>query len=106
MQFPAVLLPHTIIVRPYLGSGPYLDRFGEPVGHPAYIEDGRRLVVSANGNEVISETTVYTGPNVPVPVGSMVTVWQATPHERTARVITVSRYDHPVVWSHQEIALI
>lgn len=106
MQFPATLLPHSVTVRPYQGSGPYGDVFGDPVGHRAFVEDRRRLVVSASGEEVISETTVYTGPDVAVPPGSRVTVWASTPYERTARVITASRYEHPGSWSHLEIALI
>jgi hypothetical protein len=66
---------------------------------------GARLVASASGKEVISETTVYTGPDAEVSVGSQVTVWAGTPHERTTRVITTSHCDHPAAWSHLEIAL-
>jgi hypothetical protein len=99
------LLPHIVIVRPFLGSGPYGDGFGDPTVHRAFVEDRRRLVRSASGEEVTSETTVYSGPEVAVPVGSQVTAWAGTPHERTARVITTSRYEHPGSWSHLEIAL-
>ena len=65
------------------GSGPYGDVFGDPVVHRAF-EDRCRLVRSASGEEVTSETTVYTGPDAAVPVGSRVTVWASTPHQRTA----------------------
>jgi hypothetical protein len=106
VQVPADLLPHNVSVRRYDGTGPYGDVFGDPVPHRAFVEDRRRLVVSASGEEVISETTVYTGPDAVVPVGSQVTVWAGAPHERTARVITTSRYEHPGSWSHLEIALI
>lgn len=92
-------------MRPHTGSGPYGDMFGEPVNVRAFVEDGRRLVVAASGEEVISETTVYTGLDPAVPVGSAVTVWQGTSQERTARVITATRHDHPSAWSHLEIAL-
>jgi hypothetical protein len=100
-----VLLPHSVTVRRYEGTGPYGDVFGDPTVHLAFVEDRRRLVVSASGEEVISETTIHIGPDAAVPVGSQVTVWAGTPHERTARVITASRYDHPGSWSHLEIAL-
>lgn len=105
MQVPAELLPHTITVRPLQGSGPYGNVFGDPTIHRAFVEDRRRLVASASGEEVVSETSAYTGPDVLVPVGSQVTVWQGTPHERIARVITTRRYEHPDSWSHLEIAL-
>lgn len=101
-----MLLPHSIIVRPYLGTGPYGDVFGDPVVvRRVFVEDRRRLVRSTTGEEVISETTVRTRPQVHIPIGSQVTVWPGTPHERTARVITANRFDHPSSWSHLEIAL-
>lgn len=105
MQIPAELLPHTVTVRPFQGTGPYGDVFGEATVHQAFVDDRRRLVVSASGEEVISETTVHTDPDVASPPGSRITVWAGTPNERTARVITASRYEHPGSWSHLEIAL-
>ena len=105
MQMPADMLPHSITVLRYEGSGPYGEVFGDPIVHQAFVEDRRRLVVSTSGEEVISETTVYTGPDATAPVGSQVTVWAGTPYERTARVITTSRFEHPGSWSHLEIAL-
>ena len=105
MQLPAAPLPHTVIVHPYTGTGPYGDAFVAPVTVRAFVEDRRRLVLTASGKEVISETTVYTGPDLPVLIGSTVTVWAGTAQERTARVLTASRYDHPSAWSHLEIAL-
>ncbi len=68
MQFSAALLPHTVTVRPYEGTSPYGEVFGDPVTHRAFVEDRRRLVISASGEEVISETTVYIGPDVAVSV--------------------------------------
>jgi hypothetical protein len=106
MQIPAVLLPHTITVRPYLGTGSYGDAYGDPViVRRTYVEDRRRLVRSTTGEEVISETTVRTRPVEHIPIGSHVTVWQGTPHERTGRVITVNLFDHPSSWPHIELAL-
>ncbi|GAB3467110.1 hypothetical protein [Actinophytocola sediminis] len=105
MQLPPTLLPHTIIVRQHHGTGPYGDVFDDPVTHRAFVEDRHRLVIAATGEEIVSETTIYTGPDVPVPAGSRVTLWAGTSHERTARVITTSRHSHPASWSHLEIAL-
>ena len=62
MLIPARLLPHRVIVEPYLGSGAYGDVHGDPVEHRAYVEDGRRLVRDEHGAEVVSETTVRTRP--------------------------------------------
>jgi hypothetical protein len=106
VQLPTVLLPHPITVRPYIGTGPYGDMYGDPIViRRTYVEDRRRLVRSTDGDELISETTVHTRPGEHIPVGSKVTVWQGMPHERTAVVITANRYHHPSSWSHLEIAL-
>ncbi|TCO64384.1 hypothetical protein [Actinocrispum wychmicini] len=106
MHPPNFVLPHAVAVRPYLGPGPYGDVFGDPVVvRRAFVEDRRRLVRSPDGEEVVSETTVRTRRNERIPLGSKVTVWQGTPHERTATVITVSVLDHPSSWSHLEITL-
>lgn len=104
-QLTAVLLSHPVTVRRYEGTGPYGEVFGDPTTHRAFVEDRRRLVVSTSGEEVVSETTIYTDSNLSVPVGSQVTVWRDTPHERIARVITTSRYEHPGSWPHLEITL-
>ncbi|MCP3799746.1 hypothetical protein NLX83_10800 [Allokutzneria sp. A3M-2-11 16] len=106
MQVPAVLLPHMITVRLYLGTGPYGDVHGDPVLiRRTFVEDRRRLVRSADGDELISETTVRTRPHEHIPVRSLVTVWPGTPHERTGRVLTSNLFDHPSSWSHREVAL-
>lgn len=106
MQIPAVLLPHTVTVHPYLGTGAYGDVWGAPVVvREVFVEDRRRLVRNQSGEELVSESTVRTRPGVRIPVGSKVTVWQGTPLERTGRVITASLFDHPSSWSHVEVAL-
>ncbi len=106
MQIPAVLLPHTITVRPYLGTGPYGDIHGDPVViRRTFVEDRRRLVRSTSGEEVVSETTVRTRPSEHIPVGSLVTVWAGTPQQRIALVITTNLFDHPSSWSHVELSL-
>ncbi|SDD86630.1 hypothetical protein [Actinokineospora iranica] len=106
LKIPAVLLPHTITLRPFIGTGPYGDVHGDPVViRRAFVEDRRRLVRSTTGEEVVSETTVRTRPREHIPVGSLVTVWAETPHERTARVIIAALFDHPSSWTHVEVAL-
>jgi hypothetical protein len=86
VRLPSVLLPHSITVRHYQGTGPYGEVFGDPIVHQAFVEGRRRLVVSASGEEVISETTVYTGPDTIVPVGSQVTVWAPIPRTHVSPV--------------------
>lgn len=57
---PGFLLPHRVDVEPYEGTAAYGDLYGAKVpGVRCKIEDKRRQVRAANGEEVISETTVY-----------------------------------------------
>ena len=106
VTMPAFLLPHTVTVKPYAGTGAYGPSFGRPFTiRRAYVEDRRRLVRASDGAETISETTVVVRPGPTIPAGSEVTVWPGTPAARTATVITSSTFDHPSAPAHVEITL-
>ena len=105
MLIPGFLLPHTVVVEPYAGSGAYGDVYDARVTVRGYVEDTRRLVRNERGDEVVSETSVYARPEVHIPLGSRVTVWTGTSRQRTATVIARSQFDHPAVPSHCVLAL-
>ena len=98
MRFPARLLPHLVPVRPYLGHNAY----GQPLWGPeqivrARVERERKMVRDAEGTEVVVEATVWTRPDVPVPLGSLLTldgtertVLAVSPHTGRAEVEIVS----------------
>lgn len=51
---------HTVTVDTYKGSGPYGDAYdptSEPI--PCFIDESRRLVRSTNGEQIVSETTLW-----------------------------------------------
>lgn len=58
-------LVHNVTVRPYLGSGVEGAQFGEPVliglggVGELMVDDKRRLIRASDGNEIVSETTLY-----------------------------------------------
>ena len=61
---------HTAIVETFTGTSGYgVDQFAAPVtldpaaGNGCFIDDTRRLVRSSDGEQVISETTLYTFPS-------------------------------------------
>jgi hypothetical protein len=106
VRIPRALLPHTIKVEAYLGSGPYGDAWDEPVTiRHAQVDDKRRVVRAPDGSEVVSETTVRLELHHQIPPGSRVTVWPGTPLERTATVISASLLTFPGAPSHVELAL-
>lgn len=105
MRIPSLLLPHRVSIQPYQGTGAYGEQHGPPVTVQAQVEDSRRLLRSTTGEELISSTTVRTRLDVHAPPGSLVTVWPNTLHERTARVIIISRFEHPGAPGHSELAL-
>lgn len=83
---------HTVTVKTYLGAGAYGDRFADPTPPvPCYVEDDIHMVRDADGNEVVSSSTVYAdlAKAALFPVGSLVT----TPAGREARVIGLGRLD-------------
>lgn len=63
-----------ITVEPYLGAGPFGDAYGPPVTVRAIVDAKRRLVRSATGEQVVSETTAHCPLSVDVPTDSRVTI--------------------------------
>lgn len=81
---------NTVTVKTYQGSGAYGDLWGDPVTVNCWIEDGSKLVLNANGDEVVSTTSVH-GPldqAALFAVGS-----EVTNGGRTSRVISLDRFD-------------
>ncbi len=82
---------HTVTVQTFTGTGARGETFAA-VSAPiaCLIEDGRRLVRNATGQEVISETTVYTDL---AQAAVFATDSKVTVNGRVARVITVKQRD-------------
>lgn len=87
-EIPAWLLVHTVLIESYVGESAVGPIFGAPTTVPCFVDDKRRKVRSAVGDEVISETTVYCQLDVDAPVDSRVTV-----NGRQALVLVSSRRD-------------
>lgn len=89
MNLPGWLQRHTVEVEAYLGDGAYGPIYAAPVTVRCLIDDTRRLVRNANGDEVTAETTLYVGDlDANIPPESRVTV-----NGRTTTVLSVSRHD-------------
>jgi len=86
---PGFLLRHTVIIRPFLGEGPFGPSYGDPVQARAWVDERRRLVRDPEGAEVVSEATVYLPPGTACPVGSLVTL----PSGREAEALAVAVRD-------------
>lgn len=79
---PKRLLPQTVAIRRYLGSGAYGDIYDEtPTLYPARVEHENRLVRNGNGEEVVSSSKVHTVAACDCPPGSKLTL----PGEDTER---------------------
>lgn len=101
-MIPDYLLVHTLQIEPYLGSGAYGDQFGAARSVRCYYEGKRRLVRDGDGNEVVSEATVYVNPGEDIPDGSRVRIFG-----RDSHVITVAVLDDGGLTglAHLEVAL-
>lgn len=94
-------LGQDVVVEPYLGAGPYGDRYGPPVTVRALVDNRRRRVLSPQGTETTAEATLRMPLPVVCPVGSRITL----PDGRIAYAITSARHDgrHLPVPSHLEV---
>jgi len=103
---PARLTPHTVTIKPLLGSGGLGPVWGAVVADvPALVVEGAQLVRGADAQEVVSSAQVTVHFDVVAPPGSEVTVWAGTSKERTATVITASGAPHPTLPSFLTLAL-
>jgi hypothetical protein len=104
-RIPARLLPHTVVVKPFLGAGPYGDVWGpEETVNRALVEDRVQVVRDATAREVTSSTVVYVEPRT-LPAGSLVTVWPGTQWQKERKALAVSHFDHPAGLSHMVVYL-
>lgn len=91
-----------IEIEPYLGSGSFGDTHGPPVTVRAIVDEKRRMVRGPNGDQVVSETTVYCPLDTNAPTDSRVTV-----RGTQTTVISANRHDggRLPVPSHMEVVL-
>ena len=85
---------HTVTVARYLGPGPEGDQYAAAdTGVACFVSEKRSLVRAANGEQVVSETTVYFPRTTEdIPPESLVTIG-APFTARTTTVIASSRHD-------------
>lgn len=87
MSWGAFFYPHVVKVRDKTGGGGFGPTFGPSRDLAAEVKDEQTLVRDVDGAEVVSNTQVTLPLPAHVPLGSKVTVWPGTPHEREARVL-------------------
>lgn len=104
MQVPLSLLPHSVTVEPYAGTGAYGDLYGPPKQVRCFVQDKRRMVRDATGARVVSESTLICRLDH---VDDFAPGSKVTTNGRTATVITAYRQDggRLPVPSHLEVAL-
>lgn len=104
-EIPAKFLVHTVDVDPYAGTGAYGDQYDAKVSDVrCFRDDKRKLVRSGNGDQVVSETTLYLRLEhaASFPPDSRVYL----PH-RVATVISAAERDDGNLgaWQHLEVTL-
>lgn len=80
---------HTVTVEALTGSGGMGDTYAAPASLICFVDDKRRLVRAASGEEIISESTLYAPAGTELPDQSRVTL----PSGRVATVISTSIFD-------------
>lgn len=91
-----------VTIEPYLGAGGAGDVYGPAVTVRVIVDDKRKLVRNAQGDQVVSETTLFCPLDTDVPTDSRVIL-----RGRETTVITAGRLDGQQlpVPSHLEVNL-
>lgn len=84
MRLPSYMLQDEVTLERYAGAGAYGDTFSASETVKAHVDATRRVVVAQDGQQAISEATVYTRPMTEPEVESKVT-WNG----REYRVVAV-----------------
>lgn len=111
-EIPLSFLVHRAQLKPFLGSGAYGDRYGDPVpGVPCWISHKRRLVRTEGGEEVVSEATVLfrLDRTVDTLPNTMITLHTELPGvpAREAQIITQAVHTDGGMgtWQHVEVTV-
>ena len=101
VKLPRWLLQHTASIEPFAGAGANGPVYDTATVVKCFREDKRRLVRAPNGEQVVSETTLYCLPGTVAPPQSRVDLGT-----RVATVITVADRDggRLPVPSHVEVS--
>ena len=59
MRVPSFLQQDSVTIESYLGDTAYGPNYGPPEVIKCFLDDARKFVRDANGEQVVSETTIY-----------------------------------------------
>ena len=92
-MIPQRKLVNTVVLETFRGETSIGEVYDPPVRLPALVEQIEALVLNSNGDEVVSNATVYMNPR-DVPAKSKVTLWPGSDVSRETRVITASKWEN------------
>lgn len=102
-------LPHRVTITRLTGEGAEGQSWATPEpAVPAYVEQKSKLVVDRRSTsetankEIIADTFVVLLTSDDTLPGSKITVWEGTPREREAEVVTSALLDYKGTPSHVE----
>lgn len=103
-DIPSRLLPHTVSVESFVGTGAYGDTYAAAVPVRAMVDEARRVVVAADGVEVTSEARLATklaDADTLLPQSLVTIPWDG----RKRKIISVHRGDDAGMgaWQHLEV---
>lgn len=108
MRLPKRYLPHKKLAayKPKLGEGTYGPSYGpEVVVKRAAIDDKRKLIRTADGREIMSQSRIAVDPEHLMPVGSLVTIWRGRANQRETTALVVAVAEWPGLPRFVEVAL-
>lgn len=95
MRIPPGWFAEDVTVRPFSGSGPYGDAFGEPFTTKGNVDSRRVLTRNGDGEDLVGESTIHLPPVLPDGTETLDAVpeqSEVTYRERTGVALVVKPY--------------
>lgn len=92
-KLPGYLKVHSITIEPLEGVYSHGNKYGDPVTHRCFVDNGTTLQLDSEGNEVVSSARVFMDSGADIPVLSRVTIQRKGAKKRVTYVIDVKERD-------------
>ena len=100
MRLPQSIQPNTATIQKYEGDGAYGPTYADPIEVKGYFQQKEKMIRDDEGDEVVSMSQFYTGKDIDVPKGSILTFNGEHIVQTTSRKLNAltGQFSHLQIW--------